>query len=184
MPFLARLQGILLDPKREWPRIAAEPATLPGLYSGWIMVLAAIGPLVLLAGSGIAVRVAVLFYVNALVGAAVIALVIDLIAPSFGGTKDYVAALKLTAYSSTAMWVAQITLLVPAAGALVVLAATIYTLYTLFLGAPVLGKCAPDKALAFTVVVLLCAMVLGYLISRIVFGPMAGMGMTGARSGL
>jgi hypothetical protein len=185
---LARLKGILFDPKREWPLIAAEPQTLQGLYAGWIMILAAIGPLALLAGTGVfggtaAVRFALMMYVYALVGVAVMALIVDVIAPSFGGRRDYVSALKLTAYSSTAMWVAQATFVLPMAGALVVLAATIYSMYTLFLGAPALGKCAPGKAPVFAIVVLLCAIVLGYVIRAAVLPMGMGGGALGMRGG-
>ena len=191
MSFATRLSGILLDPRREWPRIAAEPATLQGLYTGWIMILAAIGPLALLVGTGLfggaaAVHFALTMYVYALVGVAVMALIVDVIAPSFGGHRDYLAALKLTAYSSTAMWVAQVTFVLPMAGALVVLAATIYSMYTLYIGAPMLGKCAPGKAWGFALVVLLCAIVLGYVIRSAVFpllGPGLGGGALGMRGG-
>ena len=35
-----------------------------------------------------------------------LALIVDVLAPTFGGTKDFVASLKLVAYSYTAAWVA------------------------------------------------------------------------------
>ena len=44
----------------------------------------------------------------ALVGVYVIALIIDALAPSFGGTKDSLKAFKVAAYSATAAWVAGI----------------------------------------------------------------------------
>src|SRR3546814_7366747 len=37
-----RVKSILLSPKSEWPVIAAEPATVKGLYTGYFMILAAI----------------------------------------------------------------------------------------------------------------------------------------------
>jgi hypothetical protein len=45
MALLDRVKGILLEPRAEWPKIAAEPATTQSLYTGWIMIFAAIGPL-------------------------------------------------------------------------------------------------------------------------------------------
>ena len=39
---------------------------------------------------------------------ALLALIIDVLAPSFGGQKDFVASLKLVAYSSTVVWLAGI----------------------------------------------------------------------------
>jgi hypothetical protein len=47
---------------------------------------------------------------------------------------------------------------------LLILAASIYAWYTFYLGAPVLKKCAPEKAIVFTIVVVLCGMVLGALL--------------------
>ena len=49
------------------------------------------------------------------------------------------------------------------------LAAAIYASYLFFLGAPVVKKCAADKAVPFTIVVLLCAIVLSYVV-RLAFG--------------
>ena len=40
-----RVKNILLSPKTEWERIDAEPATVKGLYTGYAMILAAIGPI-------------------------------------------------------------------------------------------------------------------------------------------
>ena len=41
---IARVKGILLTPKTEWPVIAGEPATVADLYKGYIIWLAAIPP--------------------------------------------------------------------------------------------------------------------------------------------
>jgi hypothetical protein len=186
---IERVKNILLQPKEEWPKIAAESATPLSLYLGYIMILAAIGPVVILILSGFVaefgVRVAILGYINSLVAVAVLALIVDFLATNFGGTKDYVTALKLTAYSFTAAWVAQIALLIPFLGRVVVLVAGIYGFYLFFLGAPVLKKCSADKAVAFTIVVLLCAVVLMYLLILIVFnvGATTGMG-TGLSVGM
>src|SRR5690348_9986663 len=39
---IARVQGILTQPTAEWAVIEAEPATVGGLYSGYVAILAAI----------------------------------------------------------------------------------------------------------------------------------------------
>src|SRR5665213_3999664 len=151
MAIMDRIKGMLLAPKAEWPKVAAEPASVQSLYTGWIMILGLIGPIVVLIGvgvmaGGLGVTTAIASYVNTLVGVAIIALIADLIAPTFGGTRDYVAALKLIAYSATVVWIAQIGLIVPILGVFVVLAGAIYSVYLLFLGAPVTRKCAPRKS--------------------------------------
>ena len=48
MALVDRLKGILLEPKNEWPKIAAETATPQSIYANWVCIFAAIGPLALL----------------------------------------------------------------------------------------------------------------------------------------
>jgi len=175
MNFAERVRGILFEPRAEWPRVAAEATTPQSLYTGYIMILAAIGPIALFVGLAslgfaFALRTALLAYVNSLVAVAVLALLVDVLAPSFGGKKDYLASLQLTAYSFTAVWVAEIALVVPLLGSIVALLAGIYGFYLFMLGAPVLKKSSADRAIPFTSVVLLCAIVLAYLIEHVLFG--------------
>ena len=189
MNIVDRVKGILLAPRTEWPKIAAEPATPQSLYTGWVMILAAIGPVMILLSSalfasvfgiGFGLRAAIAAYINALVGVAVLALIVDVLAPSFGGSRDYVRSLKLVAYSFTAVWVAEITLIVPIIGWLIVLAGAIYGFYLFFLGAPVLNRCAADKAVPYTIVVVLCAIVLSIIVQKILFTVLSvGTGMPG-----
>lgn len=182
MALVDRLKGILLEPKNEWPKIAAEAATPQSIYVNWVLIFAAIGPLALLlaGGAGGGAKFAVGMYIMALVITFILALVIDAIAPSFGGTKDFVAALKLSAYSYTAAWLAGIFNLVGMLGALLALLAAIYTWWTFFLGAPVLKKCTPEKAVPFTIVMVLCGIGLGLLFSF----ALAGLGFVPRMGGL
>ena len=39
---IARVKNILLTPKTEWPVIAAEPETVAGLFTNYILILSAI----------------------------------------------------------------------------------------------------------------------------------------------
>lgn len=172
MNLVDRIKNILLAPKDEWPRIAAESATVQSLYVGYIVILAAIGPLAMLVslgiiGMGFGLGAAVFAYIHSLVGVAILALIADLLAPTFGGTRDYVAAMKLIAYSFTAVWVAQIALLLPVVGFLVVFVGLVYSFYLFYLGVPVVKKSTPDRAIPYTIVVVISAIVLMYLISLI-----------------
>ena len=96
-------------------------------------------------------------YIGALAGTFVLALVIDALAPTFGGQKSQIQALKVAAYSSTASWVVGVFMLLPALAWLGVLG--LYSLVLLFLGLPVLMKVPQDKAVGYTVVVIVCAIV-------------------------
>jgi hypothetical protein len=182
MNLVERIKGIVMDPRNEWVRIAPEPATVQSLYTGWIMILAAVGPIAMLIAMH-PIRFAIAQYVLSLIITFVLAVIVDALAPSFGGTKDFIASLKLTAYSYTIAWLAGIFNLLGMLGGVIALAAAIYAFYTFFLGAPVLRKASAEKALPFTLVVVLCGIVLGAL-SGLVFSGMtmtprlgSGMGM-------
>ena len=105
MNLVDRVKGILVEPRNEWVKIAAEPATVQSLYTGWIMILAAIGPIALLLALH-SIQFAVAQYVLSLINTFLLALIVDALAPTFGGKKDFISSLKLTAYSYTAAWLA------------------------------------------------------------------------------
>jgi hypothetical protein len=162
MALVDRIKGILFDPRGEWTTIAAEATSVQALYTGWIMILAAIGPVAMLIGYaelGVpwALRLAIGSYILTLALSALLALIIDVLAPSFGGQKDFASSLKLVAYSSTVVWLAGIFHLLGIVANLLMWVAALYAIYTFFLGAPVLRKCTADKAIPFTLIVLLCA---------------------------
>ncbi|MGH6865442.1 MAG: Yip1 family protein [Methyloceanibacter sp.] len=178
---LERLKGILLRPKVEWPKIAAEPASVSSLYSNYVVYLAAVPVLCTLIGSlvfgysfGIityrpslfaALWSAVVQYALQLGGVYVFALIIDAISPRFGGTKDRVSAFKLATYSATASWMAGIFTLVPALGFLTILG--LYTLYLLYTGAPVVMGVPHDRALGLTATVVAVGLVVGILVGAL-----------------
>lgn len=197
MSLMARAKNILLQPKTEWPVIAGEQATTGSLYTGYIIPLAAIGPIASIIGwsvfgfsvpfvgsirypIGISVRNGIVIYALSLLGVFVLALIIDALAPTFGGQKNQIQALKTSAYSYTAAWVAGIFNLIPSLALLGLLAA-LYSCYLLFLGLPVLMKAPEDKAVGYTAVVIIVAIVLYFVIGAVVaqFAWRPGMGMTG-----
>ena len=177
-----RAKDILLKPNETWPVIAAEPATAQSIYVPYVVVLAAIGPLAGFIGGqvfgfsflGVTYRPplvdslvsAVVSYGLALASVFLLALVIDALAPNFGGRKDPVQALKVAAYVGTAGWVGGIFGLIPALGVIGLLFA-LYGLYLLYLGLPVLMKAPEDKALGYTVVVILAAIVLFVIVGAV-----------------
>jgi hypothetical protein len=169
MNLVDRIKGMLVEPRREWVTVAAEPATAQSLYTGWIMILAAVGPIALLLAMH-SIQFALAQYVLSLITTFVLAVIVDALAPTFGGTKDFVASLKLVAYSYTAAWLSGVFLLLGMLGYLLTLIATIYSFYTFVLGAPVLGKSSAAKAVPFTLIVVLCAIVLAFLTSFVFSG--------------
>lgn len=177
-----RVKAILMDPKSEWQVIDSEPATVGSIYMGYIVPLAAIPAicgaigLARFGGSGFAIRFAVATYVLSLISPYVLALVINALAPNFGGQKSQIQALKVAAYSSTASWVVGVFSIIPALSVLRILG--LYSLFLLYLGLPVLMKSPSDRALGYTVVTIVAAIVV-----YVVIGWLAALAMGGAYYG-
>jgi hypothetical protein len=180
MNLVERVQSILLKPRATWPSIDAEPADAASLYKNYVMILALIPAvasfiglsLVGIGAFGVNFRVPIVSglanmvvgYVLSLVMVFVLALIIDAMAPTFEGTRSQIGALKLSAYASTAAFVGGIFSLLPSLSVIGALAA-LYGVYLLYTGLPVLMKCPPDKAIAYTAVVVVCAIVGGFIIA-------------------
>lgn len=182
---IARVKSILLTPRSEWPVIAAEPETVGGLFSGYILVMAAIPALIRFLSStliGVSVPLlgsyrvgmtaglstAVLIYVLTLVEIFVMALIVEALAPTFSGEKNRVQALKTVAYAFTASWVASIVGIIPGLGLISALAGLIYGIYLLNMGLPYTMKCPPDKSMGYTAVTIVVAIVIGVVVNIIV----------------
>lgn len=185
---VARVKGILLKPTETWDVIDREPATINGLYTGYVMILAAIPAVAGLIGIlafgigafGITIRPspvwlivqAVLQYGLGLAMVYVMALIIETLAPNFGGTKDRMQAFKVAAYAPTASWVAGIFGLVPALSVIALLGG-LYSLFLLYKGLPKLMKTPEDKALPYTAVVIVVAIVVSIVIGLVTSSVMA-----------
>lgn len=175
MALVDRVKNILMSPRTEWLKVAEEPATIGSLYTGYILILAAIGPLAMairlhVLGIGLAIA----SYLIALAMAFVLALIVDALAPAFGGQKNLVQSLKLVAYSYTAAWVAGIFHLLPWIGGVLGLLAAIYSFYTFYLGAPIMMKASTEKAAGLTIVVVICGIVLGVLVGWLLMSALFG----------
>ena len=188
MNLIQRVQAILLKPKETWPVIAEESATPASIYGEYVVFLAAIPAIASFVGLsiigagmfGISYRVPivsgvvhmVLHFVMSLVAVYLMALLVDALAPTFGGTRNPLNALKLVAYGATAGFVGGIFSLLPALSLLGLLAG-LYSIYLIYAGMPVLMKCPPERAGGYTAVVMIIAIVVGVILGA-VFGAVAG----------
>ena len=118
---------------------------------------------------------AIASYVLSLVMVFVLALIIDGLATSFGAEKNRPQAMKVAAYAPTAVWVASLATIVPILGALVVLAAAIYTIFVFHWGLKALMKPPEDKAVGYTAVVIIVGCVVAFVINLIVSLPIGMM---------
>ena len=184
-----RVKAILTNPRAEWPVIGS-------LYTGYIAILAALpaiagfikGSLIGYSMLGITARQPIaagigtmlLTYLLALAVVYVMALIINALAPSFGGRQDSVQALKTIAYAWTAAWVAGIAVIVPWLGTLIALAGAIYAIYLLYLGLPQTMRCPPEKAGVYTAVSVIIAIVLSWIVGLLVAGTIGTAALGGA----
>jgi len=179
----ARVKDICLSPSTEWPRIAEEASTPRTLYLSYVAPLVAIGVIAsflghtiigarvplfgtVRVGVGAGIAYAIVTFALSLVGVYLIAQIVNVLAPTFGGQKSPLAALKVTAYSYTPAWLASVLNVIPVLGILVILA-SFYGLYLLYLGLPVLMRSPKEKAVGYTVVTVLCAILAGIVIAAI-----------------
>ncbi len=196
MALLDRAKAICLKPNTEWPVIEAETSSTSALMMGYAVPLAAIGPIAGFVGGvfigrtvpliGVTFHVplvkgltmAVVTYLLSLVGIFLLSMIVNALAPTFGGQKNSAQALKVSVYSLTPAFVGGIF------GVLMSLAwlgfiAAIYGLYLFYLGLPVLMKNPKEKSLAYTIVVVICAFVIGAVVATV--GTMVvGTGAIGA----
>ncbi len=195
MNLVERVKNICITPKTEWPVIAAETTPTAGLITGYVAPLAAIAAVSGFIGGSIigysvpflghfrmpvlnGLSMAIFHFVMAIVAVFLISFIINALAPSFGGEKSKEQSLKVAVYAFTPGWIAGVFNIIPALGLLAVLG-SLYGLYLLYLGLPRLMKCPEDKAIGYTAVVVICAIVLSVVIGAAA-AAMGGIGMMGA----
>jgi len=189
---VGRIQRLILKPKDEWTAIDADPMTVQGILMGWVAPLAAIGPAARLIQGQVfpmsvfgitwrppligAIVTAVLTWALAIASTYVWALIIDALAPSFGGTKNQISALKAAAFSGTAAWICGIFGILPFLGILAILG--LYSIYLFWVGGPMLMKVPQDKAPGFIIVSIIVgavAMIVAGMIAFAIGGAMFAM---------
>ena len=188
MNALVRSKAILVDPAAAWRGIEKDVGDPAYLLSRYVAVLAPIPALSSFVGasvvgvvtpSGAILRAnlidglfgAVFSYAASCAIVLLLGLIIDFLAPLFGGRRDFEEAFKLAVYSFTPLWLAGIFLLLP--GLRFLLLTGIYGIYLFWLGAPRLTKMPEQQAANFTLVIVVCTAGLLYgaaLAQRMLFG--------------
>ena len=185
MNLVERVKAILLQPKSEWQVIEGESGEPGYLYPNYVMILAAIpavatyigtsvigfGPMHVGIGTGL--WHAIVSYVLSLAAVYVMAYVIDFFAGVFDGRRDLNNAMKVAAFAPTAAWVAGVFGIVPVLSILSLLG--LYSLYLLHTGIVALMKPPANKAVIYTVAVIVVMFVIWMVVGGILFA-MFGMG--------
>jgi hypothetical protein len=179
MNLVSRAKAILMTPKQEWAAIDSEPLDVTALLTGYVIPLALIGPIARFIGFSIfgfggilrmsigwGISQAIVSFILAILGVFVLGWVVNALAPSFGATQNMPQAIKLSAYSMTAAWVAGIFYLIPSLSLLAGIGA-LYSLYLFYVGLPTLMKSPADKTPAYAVVVIVACIVVYFIVGMI-----------------
>jgi hypothetical protein len=192
-----RIKNIILTPKTEWPVIQAESTAVGQLYTGYVMPMAAFAAVMsFIRMSVIGVNLpfggtirtpfmsgvfsSALTFVMGLIGLYLVGLIINVLAPSFGGQRDQRQALKTAAYALTPAWLGTALTFLPL-GSLLQLCAGIYGIYVLYLGLPVMMRSKQTSSAGYTASVVVCSILVGILFGVVaaslgVAGRMGGFG--------
>ncbi len=175
-----RATSMLTDPLAEWGVIEQETGDPVFVLTRYVALLAIIPSLFgfigacligAVAKNGATLRTpivdglfgAIFGYVMTGATVLVVALLIHLLAPLFGGRRGFDSALKLAVYSFTPVWLAGVFLLLPGLHFLALFG--VYGLYILWLGLPRLAK-VPDKmSLTFAIAIAAGAGLLIYVMA-------------------
>ncbi|HOC46338.1 MAG: Yip1 family protein [Syntrophorhabdaceae bacterium] len=180
MNLVERVKNIMLRPSQTWAVVKDEETTIRELFVSYAAILAIIPAASAFIGMsligtsmmGIHFRIPfvsglvhmILSYILSLVGVYVVAFIIDALAPSFNSRKDILSAAKVAVFSFTPAWVAGIFMIIPMLGILTVLA-SLYGLYILYVGLPVLMDTPREKTLGYFVVIIIVSIVVSIIIN-------------------
>lgn len=178
---IGRAKEILFAPRPTFKEVDTE-FTKPGtIWGKYVLPLALVGPLAgaigrfvfgsPLASERASINSVVMYFVVGvivtLVAVFVLAQIIALLAPGFGGQKNDVQALKMAAYASTPALLAAVLSIHRMFWWLNPII-SLYSLYLLYIGLPVLMKVPTDRAMGYTAVVIIVSIVVFLIKAAIV----------------
>ncbi len=175
MNLIDRAKNIIITPKTEWQVIAGESPSIGQIMTGYVLPLALIPAVAKIIGLafiggmlsvGYSVASGVLAFVVAVLAVYLVAYIIDFLAPNFGSQRNLGRALQLVAYSSTPGWIAGALYIFPFLGWIVMLA-SLYGLYLLYLGLPPMMKTPQDKVVIFLVIAIIAVCVVYAVVGAI-----------------
>ena len=166
---LSRAYGLLREPKKEWEQIRDEETTIPNILIGYVAPLAAIPPIADLIGSylfgaaatsalGDKIIASVVAWVVGVAMVYLLGIMINVTADHFDSDRGDLAAQKVAAYSLTPFFLSTLLLIWPPLLWVPILALGIMV-FLIYRGLPILMKTPPDRAMAYTAVVTIAAMV-------------------------
>jgi hypothetical protein len=176
-----RARSIILRPGDEWPKIEGEATSQGEILRGYVLPLAAIGPVAAFIGGQVfgyrflvvswrppllsALTQAIVSYLLMIAGVFALTYIADFLAPKFAGQSSRLKAFQLVAYGATAAWLAGIFYLVPWLWLFTLLG--FYSIYLIYTGATPMMKVPEDKAAGYTAVTILCGVAIMIVVQAI-----------------
>ena len=194
MNLVDRAKSIIMTPKTEWPKIAAEEPNIGQIFTGYVLPLALIPVVASIIGWGFfnhsftyGIATGLVTLISAFISVYLAAFVIDFLAPNFSSQKNLGRAVQLVAYSFTPMWLGGIFNLIPIIswiGGLIGL----YGLYLMYLGIGHMMKTPQDKVMTYLIVsilvLLVVYLVVGAILGAIMFGLFGVSALTSTMTGV
>ena len=197
MEQIDRAIAIIKSPLTELKKVKSEQLSKDYLIKQYIAILAIIPAVAYIIGMGFvginmgflggfklplqtAIVGGVLTYILSIVGFYVTGIVINTFAPNFASKQNENQAMKLAAYAYTPVLLGGVFNIIPMLGVIGLLFA-LYGLYILYLGVPLLMETPNDKALTYTIVIIVAMViiyaVIGAITSTIIYSmsPVPGM---------
>ncbi|MEO0122498.1 MAG: Yip1 family protein [candidate division WOR-3 bacterium] len=186
---IERIKGILFSPKTEWEKIKSEPTNIAQVLTGYAIPLALIpaifgflGYVLIGVNFGMlgvirypfasAIVWAIVWFIFTLIGLYIEGIVINALAPSFDSAPNVTNAFKLAVYSMTPYFVAGVLYIFPVLGILVLLA-SLYGLYLMYLGMPVMMSTPKEKVIGYMIVAIIVMFVINIIVGAIAGGILA-----------
>jgi len=192
-----RVINIITKPKQEWEVIATEQPDTMKLIGGYAFILALIPALSAFIKYGIigmsfmgytsrsiasGIQTGLIQLLSAVIGVYLLAWVIDLLAPSFDSQKNFGRSLQLAVYASTPQWVAGILLLLSTTMSMLIMLISLYAIYLLAVGMPVLKGTPKDKVVGYVALTII-AMIAIAVVMALVIGGILGLFFVGSAGG-
>jgi hypothetical protein len=186
---IERIKGILFSPKTEWDKIKTEQTGIGQVMTGYAIPMVLIPVIFGFLGYvliGVNVGMfgtirypfvsgivwAIVWFVMTLVGLYIEGIVINALAPSFDSVQNPANAFKLAVYSMTPYFVAGILYIFPVLGVLVLLI-SLYGLYLMYVGMPVMMSTPKEKVIGYMIVSIIVMIVINIIVGAIAGAIMA-----------
>ncbi len=169
-----RAKNIIINPEEEWPRIATQQISNKDLILFYVLPLAGIAAIISLfviwlgtyLAFDFALKVAVLQIVFPVLSVLITAILANELAETFNSVKNLSAAFKLIAYSYTPWLLANIIAAISWSLSWVLIF-SLYGIYLLWTGLPVLMNTNEDKRPVYTLTIVVIIFLINLILSAI-----------------